>query len=304
MYDTIIVGGGPGGVSAGIYAARKKMKALLITDSFGGQSIVSDDIQNWVGTKSISGLELAKALEEHLRAYDGIEIVDDDRVAMVSKLEGGFRVKTNKGREYETRTLVLSSGSRRRRMGVPGEDKFDGKGVAFCATCDAPLFKGKVVAVVGGGNAGLETVIDLLPYAEKIYLLERGEMLRGDAVTQDKVKASLKVELITKAEVQEVLGDSFVNGLRYKDTRTGEIKKLELQGVFVEIGAVPNSDFVKDVVELDKFGAIVVDARTMMSKTPGIWAVGDVCDTPYKQNNIAAGDAVKAILNIGEYLAK
>lgn len=304
MYDTIIVGGGPGGVSAGIYAARKKMKTVLITDSFGGQSIVSDDIQNWVGTKNVSGFDLAKMLEEHLRVQEGIEIVDDDRVAHVSKIDGGFKVKTNKAREYETKTLVLSSGSRRRRMGVPGEDKFDGKGVAFCATCDAPLFKDKTVAVVGGGNAGLESAIDLISYATKIYLLERGTALKGDAVTQDKVKASPKVEIVYQAEVQEVVGDKFVNGLKYKDAKTGEVKDLELQGVFVEIGAVPNSDFVKELVELNKFGQIVVDARTMMSKTPGIWAVGDVCDTPYKQNNIAAGDAVKAILNIGEWLAK
>src|SRR3989344_3274370 len=170
QYDLAIIGGGPGGVAAGVYAARKKIKTLLITDSFGGQSFTSADIQNWIGTKSISGYDLAQALESHLRAQEGIEIVGDDRVIGVEKIAAGFSAKTEKGETFETKFILLASGSRRRKLGIPGEKELDGKGVVYCATCDAPIFAGKDVAVVGGGNAGLEAVIDLFPYAAKIYL--------------------------------------------------------------------------------------------------------------------------------------
>ncbi len=302
MYDLIIIGGGPGAVAAGVYAARKKLKTLLITDNFGGQSLVSADIQNWIGAKSISGLDLAQALEEHLRAQDGIEIVDSDRVISAVKIGGGFRVDTKNGGNYASRTLLLSTGSRRRRLGVPGEDRLDGKGVAYCSTCDAPLFKDKEVAVAGGGNAGLEAAVDLLPYASKVFILERGEELRGDAVTQQKLRGNSKVIMMLNTEIVEILGGSLVSGVRLKDLQNGEIKELPLGGVFVEIGSVPNSDFVKDLVALNKFGEIVADPKTQASSLSGIWAVGDVSNGLYKQNNIAAGDAIKAVLNIGEYL--
>jgi len=197
MYDLIIIGGGPGGVAAGVYAARKKMKTALITDSFGGQSLVSAGIENWIGTKSISGFDLAKNLEEHLRAQQGIEIMDGDLVAAVIKKDDGtFSITTKNGVTLETKNILLASGSRRKRLGVPGEDKFDGKGVVFCTTCDAPLFGGKAVAVVGGGNSALEGVEDLLQYASKIYLFVRSEVLRGDPVTQEKVKSHPNVEIL------------------------------------------------------------------------------------------------------------
>ena len=304
MEELISVGGGPGAVAAGVYAARKKIKTILITDSFGGQSLVSADIQNWIGDKSITGLELAQKLEEHLRAQEDIEISDSDRVNLVEKISNGFKVGTQSGKFYETKTLLIASGSRHKRLGVPGEDKLDGKGVVFCSTCDAPLFKNKIVAVVGGGNAGLEAVVDSMPYAEKIYLLQRSAELKGDAITQDKIKNNSKVEIIFNAVTQEILGENFVSGLKYKDTVSGEIKRIDLEGVFVEIGSLPNSDFVKNLVELNKFGEIVIDPRTQSSSVSGIWAVGDVSDVKYKQNNIAVGDGVKAILNIYEYLAK
>ena len=173
IYDIAIIGGGPAGVAAGVYAARKKMKSAIVAESFGGQSLVSADIQNWIGTKNVSGLELANMLEEHLRAQVGIDIFAGDKVLMVKKVDSGFEVGTRDGKVLQTKALLICSGSRRRRLGVLGEDKYDGKGVAFCSTCDAPLFKDKAVAVVGGGNAGLEAVVDLLPYASKIYLMEK-----------------------------------------------------------------------------------------------------------------------------------
>lgn len=304
MYDLIVIGGGPGGVAAGIYGARKKIKTLLITDSFGGQSLVSNDIQNWIGVKSVSGYELAKMLEGHLRAQEGIEIIDNDLVVGVEKVSAGFRIKTRNGKTFETKYILIASGSRRRKLGITGEEQFEGKGVVYCSTCDAPLFKDKRVAVIGGGNAGLEAVLDLLPYASKIYLLEFLDKLKGDPLTQEKIGANPKVEIMTQASVQEILGSEFVSALRYKDLKNDEVKEIKLDGVFVEIGSVPNSDFVKDLVELNKAGEIVVEHKTQAASCPGVWAVGDVTDVLYKQNNISVGDAVKAVLNIYEQINK
>jgi len=304
MYDLVIIGGGPGGVAAGIYGARKKIKSALITDSFGGQSLVSADVQNWIGTKSVSGYDLAKMLEEHLRAQEGIDIFDNDLVLEVKKTDGGFTIGTQKGKSYETKTILVLSGSRRKKLGVPGEKELDGKGVFYCSTCDAPIMDGKIVAVVGGGNAGLEAGIDLLPYASKIYILEFSDALKGDPITQEKLKANPKVEIIFNAKTLEILGREFASGLKYEDQKTKEVKELKLEGVFVEIGAIPNADFLAGLVQVNALGEIVVDHKTQATSLPGIWAAGDVSDVLYKQNNISAGDAIKAVLNIEEYLRK
>ncbi len=302
-YDLIIMGGGPGGVSAGVYAARKKIKTLLLTESFGGQSVVSSDIQNWIGTKSISGMDLAKALEEHLRAQEDIDILEE-RAASVSKVESGFEVKTAGGKVFKTKTILVATGGRHRRLGVPGEDKFDGRGVSYCSICDAPIFKGKDVVVAGGGNAGLEAVVDLLPYASRIYLLVRSNVLKGDPITQERIANEPKVQIISNAEITEITGGDFMSGLRYKENITGEIKELSAGGLFVEIGVIPNSELVKDLVELSPMGAIVTDQKTQRASLTGIWAAGDATDGLYRQNNISAGDAVKALLNIYDYLNK
>lgn len=301
MYDLLIVGGGPAGVAGGVYAARKKIKTILVTEGFGGQSLVSADIQNWIGTKSVSGYDLGKMFEEHLKAQEGIEVMDANRVERVEEITSGFRAILASGKTIDAKTMLIASGGRRRRLGVPGEDKLDGKGVAYCSICDAPIFKDKVTAVVGGGNAGLEAVIDLLPYASKIYLVERGAELKGDAVTQARIKNEKKVQIILNAETKEILGEKSVTALKYKDLTSGEEKVLDVQGVFIEIGTVPNSDMVKGLVEINRFGEIVVDHKTQRTSRTGIWAAGDVTDVMYKQNNISAGDAVKAVLNIYDY---
>lgn len=301
MYDLAIIGGGPAGVAAGVYAARKKMKLVLITDSFGGQSLVSADIQNWIGTKSVSGFDWAKMLEEHLRVQEDIDIKEGVLVQKTEKKNEGFVLTLSNGGRVESKTVLVTSGSRRRKLGVPGEKELDGRGVAYCSTCDAPIFKNKTVAVVGGGNAGLEAVIDLLPYASKIYLIVRSDALKGDLVTQEKVKKSDKVEIIYNAETQKILGEQFVTGLQYLDKTGNTLKELKLDGVFVEIGSMPNSDVVKDLVKINQWGEIVVDHKTQRA-AEGIWAAGDVTDVLYKQNNISAGDAVKAVLNIYDFL--
>ncbi|MDP2696322.1 MAG: FAD-dependent oxidoreductase [bacterium] len=304
MYDLIIIGGGPAGVAAGVYAARKKIKVALIADSFGGQSLVSADVRNWIGTKSVSGLDLANMLEGHLRDQEDIDIISPTLVEKITKIDVGFKLFTNDKKELDTKTVLVTTGSHRRKLKVPGESEFDGKGVVYCSTCDAPIFKDKTVAVVGGGNAGLEAVVDALPYANKIYLLVRSDKLKGDPITQDKIKNNSKVEIIFQAEVSEILGDNFVTGLKYQDTATDQAKDLKLEGVFVEIGAVPNADFTKDLVNLSDYGEILVDHKTQRSSQLGIWAAGDVSDVIYKQNNISAGDAIKAVLNIYDYLNK
>ena len=304
IYDLVIVGGGPAGVAAGIYAARKKMKTVLITDTFGGQSLVSDDIQNWIGEPHISGFELAQKFEKHLKAQEGIEIIEDDLVSLIKSTSPIFSVQTKNGKTFETKTVLFTAGSRRKRLEVPGEKELEGKGVFFCATCDAPLMGGKAAAVVGGGNAGLEAVIDLLPYASKIYLLHRRNELKGDIVTQEKIKTNPKVEIIYNAETQKILGDKTVAGLEYKDNVSGEIKKISADGIFVEIGIVPNTDLVKDIVSLNFRGEIITDPKSQATSCVGVWAAGDATDGLYRQNNISTGDAAKAVLNIYDYLQK
>jgi alkyl hydroperoxide reductase subunit F len=308
MYDLIIIGGGPAGIAAAIYSARKKLNMLIITDSFGGQSIVSDDIQNWIGEQHISGVDLAQKLEDHIRAYeDDIDIEVGKRVRSVEIINDkdnqsrSFEVETEKGKIYKSKAIILAVGGRRRKLKVPGEKKFEGKGVTYCSICDAPLFRDKAVVVIGGGNAGVEAVVDLLPYAEKIYLLEVDNKLRADQTTQEKIKREDKVEIILNANTKKIPGEIMVDGLIYEDENEKE-QKLAVQGVFVEIGSVPSSEIVRDLVEVDKYGQVKTDSKHTTTSQPGIFAAGDVTDDPYKQNNIAVGDGVKAALAAFKYL--
>jgi len=304
MYDLLIIGGGPGGAAAGVYAARKKMKTALVTESFGGQSAVSAGIENWIGTKSVSGFEFSKMLEEHLRAQEDIEIIAGERVTKVEKIAGGFRAALGGGKSLDAKTVLVASGGRRKRLEVPGEKELEGRGVSYCSICDAPMFKNKAVSIVGSGNSAVEAVRDLLQYASKVYLLVRSDAVKGDPVTFEAVKDNPKLSIIKNAETIEIIGTSSVSGLKYRDKTSGSGKILDVQGVFVEIGEIPNSDMVKDLVELNSHGGIIVEPRTQASSCEGIWAAGDVSDGLYRQNNISSGDAIKAALNIYEYLLK
>ncbi len=309
MYDLIIIGGGPAAVGAGVYAARKKLKTLLIAESFGGQSITSDKIENWIGDIEISGFDLSEKLEKHVRAQKELEIKAGEKAAKVeaSNCTDGarvcdFTVTTDKGASYVSKAIILAAGARRRRTGAPGEDKLEGKGVAFCATCDAPLFSGKDVAVIGGGNAGLEAVVDLLPYARKVYLMVRSEIMKGDPVTQEEIKKHPQVEILFNAVPKEFVGEQFMNGLIYTNAKTNEEKKLDVSGVFIEIGSVPNSEMVKGLVDMNSFGEIAIDAKTAATSHLGIFAAGDITDDIYKQNNISVGDGVRAALSAYSYI--
>lgn len=313
LYDVIIIGGGPAGAAAAVYTARKRLKTLLITESFGGQSIVSDDIQNWIGEPHISGFDLAQKLEAHARAYpDILDVAAPERASKVEAIgcvNGtrvcDFMVTTEAGATYHGKTVILAAGARRRKLNVPGEERLNGKGVAYCSTCDAPLFGGKKVVVIGGGNAGLEAVQDLFPYAAEVYIMERNGALRGDPITVEEIQENPKLkQVILHAETREILGEQFVSGLKYKDLQSGEEKNLLVDGVFVEIGSIPNSEMVKGLVDLDKWGQVIIDSKHATTSHPGVFAAGDITDDPYKQNNISAGDAVKAALAAYAYLLK
>ncbi len=311
LYDVIIVGGGPAGVSAGVYCARKELKTLLIAENFNNQSVVSGDIQNWIGEKHISGVDLAKKLEDHLMDYQNfVTIKTQDKALEVNSapcLSDGricdFEVKTIKNEVFKSKSLIICSGARRRRMEVPGEDQFDGKGIAFCSTCDAPTFRDKTVAVIGGGNAGLEAIHDLFQFVKEVYLLEFSNSLAGDPMRVDEIKKNPKLkEILLNTQVTEVIGDKLVTGLKYKDNDSGQEKTLEVQGIFVEIGSVPNSEMVKDLVQLDEHKQIIVNFAHCRTSHPGVFAAGDVTNDPYKQNNIASGDGVRAALACYAYL--
>jgi alkyl hydroperoxide reductase subunit F len=304
MYDLIIIGGGPAGVAAGVYAARKRLKTLFITFEWGGQSTVSDGIQNWIGTINIPGTKLAEDLKAHLEAYksDIVEIKEHELVSKIEKDGEGFKVMTDAGGAYDTKTVLITSGSKRRKLEIPGAAEYENKGITYCASCDGPLFAGKDVVVIGGGNAGFETAAQLLAYAKSVTLLQRGTEYRADPVTVQKVLSNPKMKGITNTELVEVKGDQFVTTMVYKDLNDGQIKEIPCGGIFVEVGLVPATDYVKGLVELNAYGQVIADPRTQATKTPGIWAAGDCTDVLYHQNNIAAGDAVLALEDIYMHL--
>jgi alkyl hydroperoxide reductase subunit F len=303
MYDLIIIGGGPAGSAAGVYAARKHLKSALITESFGGQSVVSTGVQNWIGDIEIPGEELAKKFEAHVRAYAGdfLDVKEGEKATSIEKTEGGFSVKTNK-ETYETKTVLIAVGADRRKLKVPGAAEFENKGVVYCASCDGPLFAGMDVAVIGGGNAGFETAAQLLAYAKSVTLLHRSESFKADEITVKKVLSHPNMTALTNTEPTEVLGDKFVSGLKWKNNQTKETGGLAVTGVFVEIGIMPNTYVVDGLVELDEYNRIKVDPRNQRTSLAGLWAAGDITDCLYHQNNIAAGDGVKALEDIYLFL--
>lgn len=303
MYDLIIIGGGPAGTAAGIYASRKQLKTLFITKEWGGQSTVSPDIQNWIGTPSISGDDLAKSLKTHLETYAGdfVDVVANQTVTKLEKdSDGNQTVTLENGENHTARAVLIASGSKRRRLSVTGADEFEHKGLTYCATCDGPLFAGQDVAVIGGGNAGFETAAQLLAYAKSVTLLHRDAEYKADPVTVEKVLSHENMTGVLNAETTEISGDKFVSGLKYQVN--GQETLLDVTGAFVEIGMIPNTEFAKDVTELDEYGRIVIDPWTQKTSADNVWAAGDCTNVHYHQNNISAGDAVKALEDIYVHL--
>lgn len=303
MYDLIILGGGPAATAAGVYAARKQLTTLVITKEFGGQSIVSPDIQNWIGAISISGESLAKSLKEHLEHYKGEYLtIHEDTAEKLDGSAGNFTVTTSDGTTHMGKTVLVATGAGRRKLAVPGAQEFDQKGLTYCASCDGPVFSGMDVAVIGGGNAGFESAAQLLAYAKSVTLLEYSENYKADAITVEKVLAHPNMKGLPNVEVLEVLGEQMVTGLRYKNRTDGNEHTLPIQGVFVEIGVIPNTAFLEGIVELNQHKHITTDPRTQRTSLEGVWAAGDCTDALYQQNNIAVGDGVKALEDIYIYL--
>ncbi|TSA43849.1 FAD-binding protein [bacterium] len=301
MNDLIIIGGGPAGVAAGIYAARKHLKTVLIAEDIGGQSVVSEGIENWIGSPKIHGGELAKLFRAHLDAVKNefLELVLHERVISLKKNgDGAFVAETKTGKEFSARAVLLVTGAGRRKLDVPGADKFENKGVTYCASCDGPLFSGMDVAVVGGGNAGFETALQLLAYAKSVALIHRHTELKADPITVEKAAAHQNIRIIKHAEPTEVVGEQFVTGLKYKNKDTGAVEELPVSGIFVEVGVMPNTGFVEGLVEMDAFKRVKVNPHNQRTSVEGIWAAGDCTDELYHQNNIAAGDGVKALEDI------
>lgn len=300
-YDLIIIGGGPAGCAAAVYAARKNLTTAIIASEFGGQSVVSEKIYNWIGTPEISGSDLAKNLKEHVEYYKGdfLDIFEYEKVVSVIKNDVmDFTVTTEKGTTLQTKTVLVTTGSSRRKIDVPGSLGFENKGVVYCASCDGPLFSGMPVAVLGGGNAGFETAAQLLAYCPTVYLIHRSATFRADPITVEKISKHPNIKIFTNTETTEVLGDKFVSGIKVKNKETGTEEIFNVNGIFVEIGQIPNTDYVAGLVELNDAKTIVIDPWTQKTSTPGIWAAGDCTNIHYHQNNIAAGDAVKAVEDI------
>ncbi|MBS9725016.1 alkyl hydroperoxide reductase subunit F [Stutzerimonas stutzeri] len=304
-FDVLVVGGGPAGAAAAIYAARKGIRTGVAAERFGGQVLDTMAIENFISVKETEGPKLARALEEHVREYE-VDIMNLQRASQLIPAgeDGLHRVRFDNGGELKAKTLILATGARWREMNVPGEQEYRGRGVAYCPHCDGPLFKGKRVAVIGGGNSGVEAAIDLAGIVAHVTLLEFGEDLRADAVLQRKLNSLPNVRVLKMAQTTEVKGDGQkVTGLVYKDRSSEEMHSVELEGIFVQIGLLPNSEWLKGTLELSRFGEIIVDAKGQTS-IPGVFAAGDVTTVPYKQIVIAVGEGAKASLSAFDHLIR
>lgn len=306
VYDLVIIGGGPAGAAAAVYAARKLLKTAIVVYEWGGQSQVSELIYNWIGTPEISGRDLAVNLKNHALSYVGpyLDSFEGEKVNLVSKTSDNiFSVTTDKGRVLSTRSVLIAAGSSRRKLLAENADKYEHKGITYCATCDGPIFSGQDVLVIGGGNAGFESALQLAAYCKSVTIIHKNESFKADPITVEKALAKENIKPILNAEILRVDGEMFVNSLTYRDKTTNEEITLPTGGIFVEIGQIPNTDFAKDIVTLTPGGTVVTDPMTQRTNTLGIWAAGDCTNGLYHQNNIAAGDAVKAIEDIYKYIS-
>jgi len=302
-FDVLVVGGGPAGSAAAIYAARKGIATGVVAERFGGQVMDTMAIENFISVKETDGPKLAMALEEHVKSYD-VDIMNLQRAKSLRSSEAGLEVDLENGATLKSKSVIISTGARWREMNVPGETQYRGKGVAYCPHCDGPLFKGKRVAVIGGGNSGVEAAIDLAGVVSHVTLIEFDSQLRADAVLQKKLNSLNNVTIIKSALTKEVIGNGQkVTALRYEDRTNQQDHTLELEGIFVQIGLLPNTDWLKGIIDLSPRGEIIVDAKGETSM-PGVFAAGDCTTVPYKQIIIAMGEGAKASLGAFDYLIR
>jgi len=303
MFDLIIIGGGPAGISAGIYAVRKKLKTLILTKDFVGQIGKAFNIENYPGFIKIRGIELVQKLKDHIQKFE-IEIEEGAKATHVEKDNGGFLVQTENGEKYRAKALLVATGRDPRPLEVPGEKEFLGKGVGYCVTCDGPLFADKKTAVVGGGNSGLESALELSDYCSQVYVLELHDKLLADEIFQERAKKKHNIEIVLNARTKEIKGIGNVKSIIYEDLKTKKEKEIEVEGVFIEIGYIPATSFLKGLVDFNEQDEVIIDLQTNQTKTPGIFAAGDVTNVKQKQIIIAAGEGAKAALSIYDYLKK
>ncbi|MEW6008766.1 MAG: FAD-dependent oxidoreductase [Candidatus Omnitrophota bacterium] len=310
VFELIIIGAGPAGITAAVYASRQRLDTLVLTQDVGGQAGISGDIENYTGYQFITGPELVKKFEEHLHKYD-IQLKEEEKVIRVSKEDDLCVVKSEK-EIYKSKTVIIASGKRSKELNVPGEKEFKNKGLTYCATCDGPLFSKKIVAVIGGGNSALDAALQLIKIAKHVYIINITSQLAGDSIMRQKVTDSNIVTILNDSQVKQVLGDKMVNAIKIRKLQpqrpqiataeTAEEQIIDVQGVFVEIGLIPNSEFTKGI-EKNEFGEIKVNSRNE-TNIRGIFAAGDVTDVPEKQIIIAAGEGSKAALSAFRYLAQ
>jgi alkyl hydroperoxide reductase subunit F len=301
MYDVIIIGAGPSGMTAAVYTARKKLNTLLISKDVGGQTNWTNSVENYMGYQFIEGPELIEKFEAQVKQFP-IDLKVGDGAVSIARLAEGFEVHTESGKIYRGKTTIIATGKRPRSLNVPGEEKFRGKGVSYCSICDAPLFEGMNVAVVGGGNSALEAADDLTKIAEKVYLISLTP-LTGDQVLIDKINKAYNLSVFIEHDTLSIAGDNFVSRITVKDVRSNEIRELDVKGIFVEIGLIPNSDLAKGIVPFNRLGEIEVSCNCE-TVVPGLFAAGDVTSTPEKQIIIAAGEGAKAALQVYHYLQR
>ncbi len=302
MLDLIIIGGGPAGITAGIYAARKKINTLLITKDFIGQTGRAFFIENYPGFERISGLELIEKFKKHLKKFE-IEIKEVG-VKKIRKVENKFIVQTEKRKNFISKAVILASGRDPRPLEVSGEKELIGRGISYCPTCDLPFFKNKEIAVIGAGNAGFNAAIEAVRYGNKVYILEFSSKVIADEITQERAKKTGKIKVILNAEVKKILGEKEVRGLIYQDRISKKEKTLNVQGIFIMIGEIPATDYIKGLVDFNEKDEIIVDPKNLQTKTKGLFACGDVNNVLCGQIVIAAGSGAKAALSAYEYLQK
>jgi len=301
MYELMVIGGGPAGMAASVYAARKQLKTLLVSGDTGGQINTTLGIENYLGYQFIEGPELINKFETQVGQFP-IDQKIGDKVKQLKRIKGGFEAITEIGDKYQSKAVVLATGKRPRKLNVPGETELTGRGVSYCAICDGPVFTGQKVAVVGGGNSALEAVLDLIKIAEHVNLISLTP-LTGDQVLSNQLKDAKNLTVFLEHQTVAIKGQELVEGIVIKDIKSGQEKELEVGGIFIEIGLVPNSDAVKELVELNKWGEVTVTPRNETS-VPGLYAAGDVTDVPEKQIIVAAGEGAKAALQAHRYLQR
>jgi len=299
-YDAIVIGAGPAGLSAALYLARRKVKTILISHNIGGQIMLSGKIENYLGFSDLSGIELVKNFQNHLKNYE-LEKMIGPEVEKIEKGDNKFIIHHTNGKSVTARSVVITAGQTPRKLKIPGEKEFEKKGVAFCATCDAPLYANKDVAVIGGGNSALDSALQLEKYANNVYLINLNADFIGESVRVDKINKSKKIEVIQETETKEIKGKDFVQSIVVENRKNKKKREIAVSGVFIEIGSLPATGFLTKTLKLNEKGEIIIDKKNRTS-TPGIFAAGDITDVPYKQIIIAAGEGGKAALSAAEYL--